>query len=83
MALIWILFGVLAVLAGLRHRGRLRAGRPSRKSSRIDDDAIETIIRTGTLPSAEEDAPLDMKAAAEAEEEFWAEPWDEPEEYRS
>lgn len=83
MTWIWIGFGMLVVLAGVRYRLRLGVRQGSRTAPRVDDAAIEQIIRRGNMASADEDDPLDMKAAAEAEEEFWAEPWDEPEEYRS
>jgi hypothetical protein len=46
----------------------------------VDDDALRRILETGSLPG-EDDDPLDMDAAARAEEEFWRESWDEPEEY--
>ncbi len=83
MVWLWILFGALVVLAALRQRSRLRANRPRRAAPTIDDAAIRQIIGKGRLPSRDDDPPLDMKAAAQAEEEFWAESWDEPEEYRS
>ena len=83
MAWIWILFGSLVVLAGMRYRQRLRAIRPRASPPTIDDAAIRHIIRKGSLPEKEEGAPIDMDEVARAEEEFWAEPWDEPEEYRS
>lgn len=83
MTWIWIAFGVLVILAAVRQRMRLRARRPRRASPAVDDDAIRRIIGKGSLPGRDDDPPLDMKAAAEAEEEFWSESWDEPDEYRS
>lgn len=80
MAWIWLLFGVLAGMAGLRHRSRLRSARRSARPPRVDDDAIRRILEQGTLTS-EDDEPLDLDEAKRAEEEFWRDSWDEPEEY--
>ncbi len=81
MTWIWILLGLLVLAAGLRYRHRLRAGR-SRAGTTIDDDAIRHIIGTGRLPKKADDSRIDMEEAKRAEEDFWAESWDEPEEYR-
>lgn len=80
MTWLWLLFGSLVALAGVRLRLRLRGGR----TPTVDDEALRRILREGRLASAEEDddEPLDMDAAARAEDEFWSEPWDEPDEYR-
>jgi hypothetical protein len=52
----------------------------------VDDDALRRIMQHGTLSTGgrddeDDDEPLDPDKAARAEEEFWAESWDEPEEY--
>lgn len=75
---LWTLLGALAALAGVRHALRIRAAR-SQGAPRVDDDAVRRILETGTL--AGDDEPLDMREAARAEEEFWRDQWDEPEEY--
>lgn len=82
MAWIWILFGALAGMAGFRYRSRLRASRPG-GPPRVDDAAVRRILEQGTLAAEDEDEdePLDMREAARAEEEFWRDSWDEPEEY--
>lgn len=74
----WVIFGVLVVVAGWRHRQRINAAKRSRG---LDDAAIEKIIREGTLTDPEEEWQADRQAAAEAEEEFWSEYWEEPDEY--
>lgn len=79
MSLIWAVLAILVLLAGLRYRQRLHDTREDNDSSAIDDDAIDRIIRDGTLARSEE---LDLDAAAEAEDEFWSEYWDEPDEYK-
>lgn len=81
MTWIWIAAAVLVLLAGLRHLHRLRSARPPHGPPAVDDDALREILRTGRLSAPEEDEPLDMEEADEAEEEFWGETWDEPEEY--
>jgi hypothetical protein len=73
-----ILLGVVAALAGIRYLVRLRAGRSAEPPPTVDDDAVRQILETGTLRRGE---GLDMRAISRAEEDFWAEPWDEPEEY--
>lgn len=82
MTWIWMGLSVLAVLAGLRYLARLRA---ARRSSRVpvvlDDAALDEILRTGRLQRPDRPKPVDMRKAAEAEDEFWSESWDEPEEY--
>jgi len=80
MEWIWAVLAVLIVIAGLRYRRRLRK---MRGTPRIDDAAIQEIIQTGRLARTDHDAPIDMKAAARAEDEFWDESWDKPEEFRS
>ncbi len=82
MSWIWIVFGALVGAAGLRYRARLHAERAAGAPPSLDDDAIRRILEEGTLSVGEDDEPLDLEAAARAEEEFWDEPWDEPEEYR-
>ena len=79
MGLIWAVFGILVVVAGVRYRQRLNSQRSDGAPS-VDDAAIERIIREGKLPSSEDEEALDRKAAAEAEEQFWDEYWDEPDE---
>ena len=77
---IWILFGTLTAFAGLRYLGQLRSSRSSANAPIVDDEALRRILEEGSLSTAEEE-PLDLEKAARAEEEFWAESWDEPEEY--
>ena len=82
MTWIWLLLGALAGVAGLRHRSRLHAARASGGPPRVDDEAVRQILERGTLAAPEEDdEPLDLEEAAQAEEEFWRDSWDEPEEY--
>lgn len=84
MIWIWSLLAVLVLVAGIRHLLRMRA---TRGAPRVDDAAIERILQTGSLrirdddDDDDDDEPLDVDEAARAEEEFWSESWDEPEEY--
>lgn len=78
-ALIWFAFGALAVLGGLAVRGRLGTTR-SRDRPTLDDDAVRMIEETGRL-GVEDDPPLDIDEIEEAEDRFWSERWDEPEEW--
>lgn len=83
MSWIWIVFGALLGAAGLRYRARLHAIRGAGAPPAVDDDAIRRILEEGTFSTGEDDEgePLDLEEAARAEEEFWEESWDEPEEY--
>lgn len=78
-ALIWFAFGALAVLGGLEVRRKTRASRREGRAS-LDDEAIRRIMETGAI-SVDEDPPLDMEEIEDEEERFWAERWDEPEEW--
>lgn len=64
--------GALVVVAGLSARRRI--DRVTRKG--LSDEAIRHIESSGRL---DVDAPLDLDEAAEEEERFWGESWDEPE----
>lgn len=75
---IWIslLFAILLVAVAIR---RLLS-RQARRETGLDDAAIERILSHGQLTTPD-DEPLDEDEIARAEEEFWEESWDEPEEY--
>jgi hypothetical protein len=76
---LWIGLAVLAAVLGLARRAVPRTG----PYPTVDDDAVRSILEAGRLSTAGEDGddePLDMEEAARAEEEFFAESWDEPEE---
>lgn len=75
---IWIALAVLvAAVAVMRLLGRRAL---HRRGVVVDDEAIERILREGTLTSRD-DEPLDQAEITRAEEEFWGETWDEPDEY--
>jgi hypothetical protein len=76
----WSLLTILGCIAGVRHLARTRSASRFNGPPRVDDEALRQILETGSLES-DEDEPLDMEAAARAEEDFWNESWDEPEEY--
>jgi hypothetical protein len=76
---LWIGIAVVAAVLGLARRAVPRRG----PYPTVDDEAVRRILDSGRLPAAEDDGddePLDMEEAARAEEEFFAESWDEPEE---
>lgn len=85
MTWLWIFLALLAGAAGLRYLAHLRSATRPGAPPRVDDDALRRILEHGTLSTGggedEDDEPLDPRKAARAEEEFWAESWDEPEEY--
>jgi hypothetical protein len=81
MTWFWGVLAVVVGLAGIRLWSRLRSARRAGGVPRVDDDALRQILETGSIET-DEDEPLDLDAAARAEEEFWSESWDEPEEYK-
>jgi hypothetical protein len=81
MSFLWIVAAAVVGLLGLRYRSSIRGLREPRDDvPAVDDAAVRSIVQTGRLSTGEPEA-LDMDHAARAEEEFWAEYWDEPEEY--
>lgn len=79
--LVWVAALVLALAASVRVRSRVRAHVDRRPV--IDDQALESILRTGVLVT-DEDPPLDLDQVREEERRFWEEQewesWDETEE---
>src|SRR5688500_4880774 len=74
-----MVLAVIAGVAGVRYLIRLRADHSPEAPPTVDDDAIRQILERGTLSTGPE--ALDLGEIARAEEDFWAESWDEPEEY--
>ena len=70
----WILTAgaVLVAASWVGYRKRLA----SLRATRLDNDAIRQIEERGRL---EVEEPLDLREAAEEEDRFWNESWDEPE----
>lgn len=72
MSTLWLLLAIVALVAGVLHRRRVRADGTS-----LSDDAVRQIEEVGRV---EVEEPLDLDAAREEEERFWsdweeAEPW--------
>ena len=74
-----MVLAAIAAFAGVRYLVRLRSTHSGEPPPAVDDDAIRQILERGTLSTGPE--PLDMGEIARAEDDFWAESWDEPEEY--
>ena len=71
--------GAMIVWAFVRRRRHLRE---RIDSPALDDDAVERIIRQGSL-HLDDPEPLDLDEIARAEDEFWdREAWDPAEEDR-
>lgn len=81
--MISLLLSALLLAAGVLYVVRRRAARRRSAAAPLSDAAIREIERTGRLEGRDpdDDAPLDLDEIAAAEERFWAEEWDEPEEY--
>lgn len=82
MGIFWVALGVLGLAAGVRHLARMRAVRERSRAGvpEVSDDALRQILETGRLRGPSH-GKADMRRAAEAEEDFWEESWDEPEEF--
>lgn len=76
---LWLGLAVLVAGAGIARLLRMRDVRRGADPT-VDDDSIRRILEEGSL-DAGDDEPLDLDEAARAEEEFWNEEWDEPDEY--
>src|SRR5690606_22377206 len=79
MSLLWVALAILLLLAGIRAIVRTRAVR--RRSGTVDDDAVRRILEDGSLDVDDEDERLDLDDAARAEDEFWRETSDGPDEF--
>ncbi len=71
----WLFAAGAALVVGAWWVGRRRLAR-LRGDARVTDDTIRRIENTGRV---EADESLDLQEAAEEEERFWDESWDEPE----
>lgn len=71
---LFVVGAVLVVAGWIGYRRRLRGVR----DRGLSDGAIRHIEARGRLDM---DEPLDLDEAAEEEERFWGESWDEPEPY--
>ncbi|HSJ06024.1 MAG TPA: hypothetical protein VK936_04930 [Longimicrobiales bacterium] len=72
-----ILFGVLALAAGLVFRSRLDRV-IGRRSGALTDDMVREIVESGRI---EVEEPLDLDEIQAEEARFWEEPWDDPDEW--
>ncbi len=70
----WIFAGGAVLVAGAWYATRRRLRQL--KDRELSDAAIRQIEASGRV---EVDEPLDLEEAAEEEERFWGETWDEPE----
>ena len=69
----WLFAGAALLVAGA---GFLARRRIARARAALSDDDIRDIEAHGRVRA---DEPLDLGEAAEEEERFWSETWDEPE----
>lgn len=80
-----LLFGLLALLVAGAWWVQRRQVRDVLEGRRpvVDDEVLDRILGEGRVEFGEEpEEPLDEEAAREAEDRFWEEDWDEPEEFR-
>lgn len=81
MSWIWLVLAVLLLVAGIRALARLRSLHARTHAPDVDDDTVRRILETGSIETDDDEEPLDLDEAARAEDEFWNETWDEPEEF--
>jgi hypothetical protein len=70
----WLFAAGAVLVAGAWYAGRRRLRRL--RDAELSDAAIRQIEASGRV---DVDEPLDLDEAAEEEERFWGETWDEPE----
>ena len=70
------LLAIVAIVAGLLARRKLRSDTGSRQ---VTDELIRQIESTGRLEDSEPE-PLDLGEIRAEEDAFWEQTWDEPEE---
>jgi len=83
MSVLLIAAALLVLVAGVRARSSRRAAVSGTDSPRVTDDLIRRIERgepIGAHRSGDDDEALDLAEIADAEQEFWDETWDEPDE---
>lgn len=79
---LFFLLAVLAVVAGLLFRGRLRRTVDGEEPM-TDDPLLRRILAESDADRPGDwEPPLDEEAIREAEDEFWSESWDQPEDWR-
>jgi hypothetical protein len=78
---LFLLLAVVVVVGGLLMRSRFQRSVEGRDPM-TDDPVLKEILARGDAPPLEEDEPLDEEAAREAEDRFWEEEWDRPEDWR-
>jgi len=78
LAYLFLVLAATVVLAGVLSRRRVgrtvEGDRPV-----VSDEVLRKILEEGSVESEEEE-PLDEESIREAEDRFWDESWDEPEE---
>lgn len=75
---LFILIGAIAFAGGLIARRRVRDAVKGDVPV-VTDEVMRRILDEGDVP-APEDEPLDEDRIREAEDRFWSEEWDRPEE---
>lgn len=75
---LWFVLGALVAFAWISMRRNLKRSIHV-PPPRVDQDDIRRIEEEGTL-RRDDPEPLDLKQISREEDEFWREPWDEPEE---
>ena len=77
---LFFFMAALVVVGGLLFRGRLRR-RVDGRDPMTDDPLLREILGQGGAQGPDE-PPLDEDAIREAEDEFWSQEWDQPEDWR-
>lgn len=72
----WIALAALTIIGGAQVWLRIRHARES-KVHPLSDEEIRRLERGGSI---EIEPPTDLNEAADEEEHFWGESWDEPDE---
>ncbi len=81
LSTVFFLMAVVVILGALLVRSRVRR-RLEGRDPMTDDPVLRDILARSDAGPEEEGDPLDEEEIREAEERFWEQEWDQPEDWR-
>ncbi len=79
---VFFLMAVVVILGAILARSRVRRRLDSHDPMTDDPVLREILAESDTWPEEEEADPLDEEEIREAEDRFWEQEWDRPEDWR-
>ncbi len=81
LSTVFFLMAVVVILGALLVRSRVRR-RLEGRDPMTDDPVLRDILAQSDTGPEEEGEPLDEEEIREAEDQFWEQEWDQPEDWR-